>query len=228
MSWRTRTKQAMERVARISATTGVVVLGNAYNFVSRTRPRTVRRLAGRCQAKQARETAEQLLRGITRAYDAVPSLTFRLLTAEDVSTGGGGWTFTADNEYKVSCTLYVTAYYSTQSDVGDVLDEILTAGDRPGSPIPFSHTTTPLHGAREVGQWVAVGQTLSWDTSQRGVEEPRPCMRQQSDPPVYRCMREPEDMTVATIRQIHGTVLQLMLNPVEYFRIDKDGTKFTT
>ncbi|MGW2050924.1 hypothetical protein ACWCPF_38035 [Streptomyces sp. NPDC001858] len=142
---------------------------------------------------------------------------------EDVCTGGGGWTFTADNEYKVSCTLYVTAYYSTQGDVGDVLDEILAAGDQPGSLIPFSRTTAPLHGAQETGQLVAVGQTLLWDTPQRAVEEPRPCMRQQSDPPVYRCLREPERMTAATIRQTHGTVLQLGLNPVEYFRIGKHG-----
>ncbi|MEH0547475.1 hypothetical protein QA802_31640 [Streptomyces sp. B21-105] len=210
-------------MARISATAGVVVLGNAYDYVNRTRPRTVRRFAGRRQAQQAREAAEQRLRSIVRAYDAVPSLTFRLLTLEDVCTGGGGWTFTADNEYKVSCTLYVTAYYSAQGDVGDVLDEILNAGDQPGSPIPFRHTTTPLKGAREAGQLVAGGQTLSWDSPHCAIEEPRPCTRQQSDPPVYRCLREPEGMTVATIRQTDDTVLQLGLNPVQYFRISRHG-----
>ncbi|WP_189135912.1 hypothetical protein [Wenjunlia tyrosinilytica] len=213
-------------MAHIFATTGVVVVGNAYDYFSRTRPRTVRRRAGSRPAQQARDRAEQELRGIARAYDACPSLTLRLLTLEDVCTGGGGWTFTSDNDYKVSCTLYFTAYYSTQSEVGDALQEILTAGARPGSPIPFSPAITSLHGARETGQLLAAGQTLSWETSRHAVEEPRPCMRQQSDPPVYRCLHEPEDLTVAAIREAYGTVLQLNLNPVGYFRIGKHGKKF--
>jgi hypothetical protein len=213
----------MRRVARVSVTAGVVVVGNTYDYVSRTRPRTVRRLAGSRQTQQARETAEQRLRSIAHAYDAIPSLTLRLLTVEDVCTGGGGWTFTSDNDYKLSCTLYVAAYYSTQGDVGDVLAEILIAGDRRGSVIPFSPTATPLHSAREAGQLLAADQTLSWDTSQHAVEEPRPCMRQQNHPPVYRCLHEPEDMTVTAIRQTYGTVLQLDLNPVEYIRIGKHG-----
>jgi hypothetical protein len=216
----------MGRAAHVAATAGVVVLGNTYDYLSRTRPRTVRRLAGKRQAQQARETAEHRLRVIARAYDACPSLTLRLLTVEDVCTGGGGWTFTTGNEYKISCTLYFTAYYSAQGDVGDVLHEILTAGDRPGSPIPFSLTTTPLHGAPETGQLLAVGQTLSWDTPRSEVEELRPPMRQQSIWPVYRCLREPQDLSVAAIRQTYGRVLQLTLNPVVYFRIGKRGEVF--
>ncbi|MEU5243629.1 hypothetical protein AB0G81_05835 [Streptomyces asoensis] len=211
----------------MSASAGVVVLGNTYDFFSRTRPRTVRRLAGRGQAKRARETAEKLLRDIIHAYDSVPSLTFRLLVVEDVATGGGGWTFTAENEYKVSCTLYAAAYYSTQVCVDDVLDQILNVGDRPGSLVPFNHTTTSLRGVVEAGQWVAAGQTLSWDTSQRGVEEPRPCIKRLSDPPIYRCVHEPEGVTVAAIRQETGTVLQITLNPLEYCRIGKGGAVFT-
>ncbi|MET7892055.1 hypothetical protein [Streptomyces mirabilis] len=216
----------MRCVTHGSAAAGLIVLGNAYDYVSRTHPRTVRRLAGRHQSQQAREAAEQRLRSIVQAYDAVSSLTLRLLTVEDVCAGGGGWAFTTEYEYKMSCTLYVTSYYSVQGDVGDVLDEILAASDRPGSPISCSRTTL-LPDAREGGQLLSVGQTLLWDTPRCAVEEPRPCMRQQNDPPVYRCLREPADLTMAAIRQTYGTVLRLDLNPVEYFRVGKHGETFT-
>jgi len=208
-------------MARGFVAAGLVVLGNVYDQLSRTRPGTVRRLAGGRQAEQARAETEQRLRNIVLAYEAATtSLTLRLLSVEDVCSGGGGWTFTAEGAYKVSCTLYVTAYYSVRGDMGAALSEILAAGDRPGSPMPFGGTALPPD-PRETGQLLAAGQSLAWDTPRRAVEELRPCLRRRNEPPVYRCLREPAELTVSAVRQTYGTVLQLGLNPVVYFRVGR-------
>ena len=83
----------------------------------------------------------------TNEANPIPSLTLHRLTVEDVCTGGG-WSFASDNEYKSSCTLNVTPYYSIQ---GDVLDEILTADDRlgsPNTPRPTRSTSPARYSAR--------------------------------------------------------------------------------
>lgn len=66
-----------------------------------------------------------------------------------------------------------------------------------------------------------IGQTLTWDTPDSPVEEAAPCTRE-CDPPVYRCLREVEGYTtVAANRNAHGRVLQLRLNPVQCYRVDR-------
>jgi hypothetical protein len=205
-------------LARLCASLAIVVLGQTYNFFTNVRPRTVRRLAGSQEAQATREKAEQRLRDIIHAYGALPSLTLRMVAIEDAcSGGGGGWALAADNTSKISCTLYATAYYTANQDMGTALDDILTASEAHPSLIAFSRSTQP-YATAESHLLFEIGQTLTWDTpGGRTVGEARPCARE-SDPPTYRCLREGEHMTVAALRSTYGSVLQLELNPAGYFR----------
>lgn len=216
----TKATRAGRQLARQCAALALVVLARIYDLLTKTRPRTVRRLAGSQEAGAARGRAEQRLRDIIHAYDALPALTLRLVAIEDACSGGGGWTLATDTTSKISCTLHTTAYYTANQHMGRVLDDILTAGEAPHSLIAFSHSTQPY--AMAESHWLfGVGQTLTWDTpAGRTVSEARPCTRE-SDPPTYRCLREGDRMSVAALRSTYGSVLQLELNPVNYFRIDR-------
>jgi hypothetical protein len=212
--------RAARYLAHKTATAGIIVLAKTYDLLTKTRPRTVRRLAGSREAQAARERAEQHLRDIVRAYDALPTLTLGLLTIEDTCSGGGGWTLASDNNSRLSCTLYATAYYTASQDAGTVLDDVLTAGEAPHSLIAFSHSAQPYISSET--QWLfGTGQTLSWDTpAGRLVGEARPC-RRESDPPIYRCLREGDHNTVDALRSTAGSVFRLELSPVVYYRISR-------
>jgi len=217
-----RTKlQSIAGIAlRAAAAVGVIIVGRVYNYVHRTSRRTVHRAARSEAAQQEREAATRRLKSIAHAYDAHTPLVLRLLTLEDVCTGGGrswGWVSHPEDSYSVSCRLHLAAYYTVPINAGSVSDAILTAGDRPVSPIPFNHSGSP-HTARGEAVMSAAGHTLSWDVSGTAIDEPRP-MRNEVDPPVYAYLREPVNTTVSGIRQLHGTVFKLVLDPVSYFRI---------
>jgi hypothetical protein len=181
--------------------------------------RTVRRLAGRLDVQTARERAEQHLRDMIHAYGELSSLTLQLVAIEDVCSGGGGWTF-GSSRAKVSCTLYVAAYYTTNQDIDQVLDAILSAGDVNPSLVAFSHTTQP-HALADAHRLFGVGQILTWDTpSGQTVGEVLPCERA-SDPPTYRCLREGDHRTVKAVRSSGGSIFKLELNPLTYYRVGR-------
>ncbi|MFD5190019.1 hypothetical protein ACFWMU_18065 [Streptomyces sp. NPDC058357] len=220
MNAREQAQRAARHLAQKLATVGIVALAQIYGLITKTRPRTLRRLAGSPDAQAAREAAEQQLRAVIHAYGALPSLTLRLVAIEDMCSGGGGWTLATDSTYKVSCTLYATAYYTTGRDMNIVLDNILTAGDPPCSLIAFNHSAQPRTTRKS--HWLCgIGQTLTWDIpAEQVVDEVRPCTRK-SDPPTYRCLREGDHPTVAAMRSTFGTVLKVDLSPVTYFRVDR-------
>ncbi|MFG3136002.1 hypothetical protein ACGFZA_07245 [Streptomyces sp. NPDC048211] len=198
---------------------GLVTLVTLYDFVKRVRPRKVRELAGSREAEVLRTASEGELRAIALAYGALPSLTLRMLTVEDVCSGGGGWTFASGEDFAVACTLRVRAYYSTTEDMDAVLEDILTEGDTPGSRIVFSHDNEPLV-TPDSGRLYGRGQTVAWDLPACPVEEVAARTRA-CDPPLYRCLCEGDHATVADIRNAHGRVVRLGLHAVRYFRVDR-------
>ncbi|MFF1832673.1 hypothetical protein ACFVXE_00420 [Streptomyces sp. NPDC058231] len=190
MSPRRWARQAALRVGRALATTGIVLLAHGYDLVMKPSPRTVRRLAGSRAARTAREAAERQVRDVVRTYAALPFLELRLLALEDTCSGGGGWGFDTGEQHRISCTLRAAAYYTVSPDVGTALEDL-----------PF-----------------VIGRTLTWDTPDgTAVDEVRTCTRK-NDPPVHRCLREGELLTVNELRSTYGPVLRLTLHPVTYFR----------
>ncbi|MFE2229441.1 hypothetical protein [Streptomyces kronopolitis] len=215
-----------------------------------TSHKEVRRLAGSTQAEESRHKAENRLRSIADAYDEKTALTLALVTVDDICSGGAAkqWFFqTGDDQYKIRCTLRLTAYYGADPHhIGDVLDGIFTVGDQystdgaPGDTIPFNHDYYRKHlidyyrghspnptgpNTPEPAQVSDSSQTLSWDTvrsSQRKlVQEPGPGMK--NDPPVMRCLREPAQKTVADIRKQYGMVFKLEFSFTDYYKVSKKG-----
>ncbi|MFF1837009.1 hypothetical protein ACFVXE_22810 [Streptomyces sp. NPDC058231] len=214
-----------------------------------TSPKEVRKLAGSSQAQQSRKAAEEHLRKIVRAYDERTPLSLGLVTVNDLCVGGTAKELffqTGDDQYKIRCAMRVTAYYGAAPHrIGDVLDDVFTAGDHDASgatanTIPFDHNDYRKrlvayyrgHGpnptgpdAPEPGQVFDPSQTLSWDTvrssRKRLIEEPEPCA--ESDPPVKRCLSEPASTTVADLRKRYGMVFRLQMSVADYYRVAKDG-----
>ncbi|MGW2745031.1 hypothetical protein [Streptomyces sp. NPDC001450] len=175
-----------------------------------------------------------------RAYAERTPLTLGLVVVRDECFGGTARQWIDSNghdQYKIKCSLSVTAYYGAdRKHFVSALDGILTAGDRTGSGIPFNHSSDgqTIHYYRqrerqeaEVPQLSSASHTLSWDPvrdrnrSYLMVTEPDKCRA--SDPPVIRCLREPESGTVAAIRSRYGTVFRLDLGRSDYFTVYKDG-----
>ncbi|WP_328535412.1 hypothetical protein [Streptomyces sp. NBC_00344] len=209
-----------------------------------TSPEEVRTLAGSSEAVQARQREEARLRSVVRAYADTP-LTLALVTVRDTCAGGSAkeWFFqTGDDTYRIDCSLVVTAYYGADPErMGDIVDAILTAGDRPGSLISFGHDQYRRnlvdyyrgHGpnplgphAQEPGILSDLSQSLTWDPVHDHnphllTQEPDRCIRH--DPPVTRCLHEPESRTVAAIRKRYGSVFGLELGSADYYKVFKSG-----
>ncbi|WP_432158347.1 MULTISPECIES: hypothetical protein [unclassified Streptomyces] len=210
-----------------------------------TSPKTVRKLAGSIQAAEARQKTEQNLRDVIHAYADHTPLDLRLVTVRDICRGGTAKEWLdpgGDDQYKIKCSLYVTAYYSAApQSMGDVLDGILDAGDRPASHIPFGHDDYRSnlvdyyrqHGPNPLGpaapeptHMTDPSQTLSWDPIHDHnpglqIQEPDECLR--DDPPVTRCVNEPESETVAGIRKRYGMAFKLDLGSSDYYTVFKNG-----
>lgn len=201
-------------------------------------PQEVRRLAGSAKAEEARHRTEARLRAAVREYVDHTSLEVGLVVLRDTCAGGAAkqWIDSNGNDtYKVSCSMEITAYFGANPKrISSVLDEVLTAGERPGSQIPFTHAingavldyyrrpgadgqteTTRLDNGEHILDW----DTLFHDRPPSKIEEPQACFA--DDPPVRRCVREPEAATVTAIRQRYGMVFKFWLSMPEYFKIPK-------
>ncbi|MFJ8314055.1 MULTISPECIES: hypothetical protein [unclassified Streptomyces] len=212
-------------------------------------PNEARGLAGSNEAMKVRQQEEKRLRDVAQAYTHDMPLTLALITVSDTCKVGlknQPFFQSGDDTYKIKCSMGVTAYYGADpKHMGDILDSILSAGDRPGSPIAFRHGQNPnplvdyYRGrgpnpsgsqAPEPTQLSDPSQTLSWDpvrdhTPRLMIEEPEPCMP--SDPPVTRCLREPSSATVAGIRKQYGMVFKLSLGSGDYYKVFKSGQTST-
>ncbi|WP_147481242.1 hypothetical protein [Streptomyces shenzhenensis] len=212
-------------------------------------PKTVRKLAGSAEAVAARDKTEKILRAVVQAYSDHTPLALGLVVVRDVCRGGTNkqWFDSAgDDQYKIKCSLYVTAYYGADPRrMGDVLDGVMDAGDRPASQIPFDHGGYRSNlveyyrengpnpsgpGAPEPTQMSDPSQILSWDpvhdhNTRLLIEEPEECPY--NDPPVVRCSTEPEAGTVAQIRRRYGMVFKLDLGSSDYYIVYRSGQSHT-
>lgn len=204
-----------------------------------TSPETVRTLAGGPEAVAARERAERNLRATVEAYAEHTPLALGLVVVHDECLGGRArrWLDPDGAErYRIRCSMRVTAYYSADPErIVSVLDGILAAGDRTGSEIAFTHDVDgPLvdqyrgggNQEPEMVELSAPEQTLSWDPVRDDrphlvVKEPEGCPV--GEPPLTRCVREPESGTVATVRKRYGMVFKLALTAPDYYRVLKKG-----
>jgi hypothetical protein len=225
------------------ATVAVLAVSACSAQSRATSPKEVRQLAGSAQALQARERTESRLRGVARAYADGTPLTLGMLVVRDTCLGGAAkqlFGSNGDDTYKILCFLKITAYYGAEpARIASVLDAVLTAGDRVGSGIPFTHDANGSivdryrdhAGSVDETQLSVPWHTLSWDPV-RGdrprllIPEPDPCPTGE-DLPVSRCLREPKDQTVAAIRKRYGMVFELDLSEPEYYKVSKKGRVYT-
>lgn len=233
-------RQRLKSIAGTFFAIGVMALSACSSKDRAVSPEEVRELVGSSGAVEARQKAEAELRSIVRAYDDQTALTLGLVVVRDDCIGGTArqWIDSnGDDRFKVQCRLRVTAYYGADpKNFVSTLDGILTAGDRTGSGIPFTHE---IDGSLidhyraddkqdpEIPSLSSGSDTLSWDPirdkhrSSLWIEEPDPC--HPVDPPVTRCLREPETGTVDSIRSQYGMVFELGLGHSTYYTVYKDG-----
>ncbi|WP_189957000.1 hypothetical protein [Streptomyces alanosinicus] len=211
----------------------------ACSAVDRAVPeKTVRKLAGSPEAVKTRRRAEAGLREVVQAYVEHTPLKLGQVVVNDTCEGGTarGWLETRDSDlYKIRCGLGITAYFGADpKHIVPVLDGILTAGDQGIPGIHFTHEVDgPIigyyrkpydrHDPEVPSRGIGSG-SLSWDPirdrhrTELFISEPTsPC---ENDPPVKRCLHEPEAATVAAIRNQYGMVFQLDLGTT-YFKIMK-------
>ncbi|WNF28520.1 hypothetical protein RI138_17690 [Streptomyces sp. C11-1] len=210
-----------------------------------TSEKTVRRLADSPEAVKARQESESWSRKSVAAWDTDTPLTLGLVVLEDVCVGGQAkeWFFvTGDDQYKVNCTMRVTAYFGADPHrTAETIDGILTAGDRAESPIPFAHdfqyarkVVDYYRGKTGDPQGTGTGEPrelfaaatirLTWDQVRSGdtrelIEEPRPCAS--PGPTMRRCLHEPPSTSVADLRREYGMVFKLTLPTQQYFTVGK-------
>ncbi|MFI6403267.1 hypothetical protein [Streptomyces sp. NPDC050548] len=225
------------------ATVAVLAVSACSAQSRATSPKEVRRLAGSAQALQARERTESRLRGVVRAYADDTPLTLGLLVVRDTCLGGKGkqlFDSNGDDTYKIRCSMRITAFYGAEpARIVPVLDAVLTAGDRTGSGIPFTHDANGTFvdryrdhvGGVEETELSAPWHTLSWDPvhdrqPRLMIQEPAACPT--DDLPVLRCLREPEDQSVAALRKRYGMVFELDLTEPEYYKVSKKGQVYTS
>ncbi|MEV7145511.1 hypothetical protein AB0O05_03340 [Streptomyces sp. NPDC093084] len=199
-------------------------------------PKEVRELAGSAEAVQARQETEGHLRDVVRAYDDHTPLVLGMVVVRDTCLAGRGkqwFDSNGDDQYKIRCSMLVTAYYGAdRKRIAPVLDGVLTAGERTGSAIPFTHDVYGQFvdyyrgrgGRAEVPEMSLPGHTLSWDPvrdreSYLMVEEPDSCPV--GEVPVTRCVREPAEETVAAVRERYGMVFKLELGSPEYYKVSR-------
>ncbi|GHB69485.1 hypothetical protein GCM10010331_66800 [Streptomyces xanthochromogenes] len=214
-------------------------------------PEEVRGLAGDAEVQRRRTEAESRLRAVVDAYAEQTPLGLGLVRVSDRCVGGVArelFEQTGRDEYRIRCEMRVTAYYGADPRrVGDVLDGILDAGDRYAS-VETGDATIPFRHRNQYGLLVdyyrgtgpgpngpngpepcmlsAPDQTLSWDAvrgigSRRTLVDEEPDCCTESDPPLVRCLREPEARSVADIRRQCGMVFKLELSTVMYHRVPR-------
>ncbi|MFF4737562.1 hypothetical protein ACFY2W_17045 [Streptomyces sp. NPDC001262] len=181
----------------------------------------LRKLGNSSQAAQARQREEKHLRRVAQAYADRNHLSLGLVVVHDICEPGSGpgWFFQQEtNDYKVACSMSITAYYGADlKRMNDVLDGPLTVDRGQGADDP---------GTADPGQEVYYGQKLTWNTvhdtdSGHLVEDPYRGLS--NDPPVSRVVREPASTTVAGIRKQYGMVFELELNSGDYYKVFKPG-----
>lgn len=224
------------------ATVAVLAVSACSAQSRATSPKEVRKLAGSAQALHAREETESRLRGVVRAYADHTPLTLGMVVVRDTCLGGKAkqlFDSNGDDAYKIRCSMQVTAYYGAAPErIVSVLDGILAAGDHTGSGIPFTHDANGTFvdryrdhaGGLEETELSIPWHTLSWDPVREHqphlmIQEPDACPA--DDPPVIRCLREPEAQTVAALRKRYGMVFELDLIEPEYYRVSKKGHVYT-
>ncbi|MBT2421914.1 hypothetical protein J7F01_14915 [Streptomyces sp. ISL-22] len=198
----------------------------------------VRKLAGSQEAMQARLQAEKDIRALVNAFGTNTRLVHGLTVVQDTCVGGVARQYffqDGDDQYKIRCWLTGTAYYTApRSDLIDVLTSIEVEGERAGSLVPFDRDSLRYSLAYYRNDGKVDGQrilephlreptlTLEWDHlySSTQITEVEPC--QSDDPPVYRCLREPEQATIRQLRE-RGMVFKLSISPREYYYVTKSG-----
>ncbi|MFD8391910.1 hypothetical protein ACFV2N_22600 [Streptomyces sp. NPDC059680] len=191
------------------------------SLIVSTSRRKAHRLASGEAAQQARHASEARLRTIAGRYEEETPLTLRLLAIDDHCVPGTlNWDLFSPRwpTCKVRCTMRLTAYYTSPLPVSDTIDAILTAGDQPLSPIPFTHehegTGTELIPGPP-GDMVRAGHILDWDKQGHTLPEP------EQNPSGYGTVREPPHTTVSGIRRLHGAVYRLTLPTIHYYRVPR-------
>ncbi|MFG3370612.1 hypothetical protein ACIPWY_38770 [Streptomyces sp. NPDC090032] len=224
---------------------GVILMLVLASCGRATSEKTVHRLAGSPEAVRARQAAGSATRDVIAAWDTDTPLTLGLVVVEDSCAGGQAPELffpSGADRYKIRCTMYVTAYFGADPRrVADTIDGVLSAGDRPGSPIPFGHdfqyarTVVDYYrgkagdpqgpGTGEPKELFSAGTvTLNWDQVRAEgasalMEEPRTCTPH--DPPVRRCLREPATSSVADLRRTYGMVFKLTFPAKDYLTVWK-------
>lgn len=240
-----RTARKIAAVLGAAAMLGVTSCSSGDRAIS---SEDLRKLAGSPKAVRARQEAEKRLMEVIQAYDKDTPLTLELVTVNDGCTpGSGGMWPSGDDTYKIRCDMSVTAYYgAAPGRIGDVLDGVLSAGDRPpNGPTPeiefghdFYYATKVVdyyrnHGPNPMGpnapeptQLSNGSQTLDWDsvyTEQRPIRIAQPPACVKPDPPVTRCSHKPNSKTLTDIRRTYGMTFKLSMAGENYFEVFKDG-----
>ncbi|TKT03593.1 hypothetical protein [Streptomyces lasalocidi] len=186
-----------------------------------TSQKRAHRLASAEAARQARKTSEARLRTMAATYAEWTPLELRLLIIDDYCTPGTlDWELFGPRwpAYKVRCFMRLTGYYTSPLPVPDTIEAILTAGDQPLSPIPFSHARnrkeTDLTPGPP-GNMSHAGHVLDWDRPGFTLKAP------EDYPAAYRRICDPPVTTVTAIRVQHGVIYRLTLPVFDYYRIPR-------
>ncbi|MGW0886490.1 hypothetical protein [Streptomyces sp. NPDC002671] len=198
-----------------------ILFEKALSLIVSTSRRKAHRLASGEAARQARQSSEARLRTIAGRYEEETPLTLRLLAIDDhCMPGTPDWDLFSPRwpTCKVRCCMRLTAYYTSPLPVSDTIDAILTAGDQPLSPIPFTHehdgTATELIPGPP-GDRVRAGHVLDWDNPSHTLPGP------EENPSLCRRVYEPTHATVTAIRHQHGIIYRLTLPADDYYRIPR-------
>ena len=193
----------------------LAVIARVWTLFGSTSRRGAHRLADSVTARQARQAAEARLRATAHVYAESTPLVLRLLVVDDRCTRGmASWDLfrPVRPSYRVSCSMRLTAYYSSPLSLAETLTRICDAGEQALSAIPFTHDT-----AREgrQGELSGAGHSLTWDQPGSPVPEPE----QPSN--AHQMICEPPEASVGDIRSRDGTVFMLNLPPEDYYRIPR-------
>ncbi|MDN3297595.1 hypothetical protein QWM81_26870 [Streptomyces ficellus] len=191
------------------------VVARLWTLLGSTSRHRAHRLADSDTAQQARQAAEARLRAIAQAYAQSTPLVLRLVVVEDSYTRGmAGWDMfnPVKPAYQVSCSMRLTAYYSSPLPAPETITRILAAGEQALSGIPFTHDNA--HEDRQ-GAMTHVGHTLTWDQPGSHVPEP------EQPANAFRFVCQPPGARVDGIRRRHGTVFALTLPPENYYQVPR-------
>ncbi len=210
-----------------------------------TSEKTVRKLASSPEAVKARHEAESAGRSTIATWESETPLTLGLVVIEDICIGGRDteWLLpTGDDKYKIRCAMAISAYFGADPRmVADTIDGVLSAGDRPGSPIPFnrdfvyartvvdyyrgnSEASSGSNAVEPTELLSTEGVALNWDqvrgdNGRELIDEPRSCTPH--DPPIRRCIQEPESTSIRDLRRQYGMVFKITIPVKNYHTIRK-------